>query len=76
MNPWESLAVGIDIERIALKGRAIRNRKWRMKVQMEAHGVTTPAELRTRQVLRDNTKPTAFNSPVGRGYVYSTLEAQ
>jgi len=74
MNPWESLAVGIDIERVASKGRAIRNRKWRTKVQMQAHGVTTVAALREKQIMRDNTKPGGFNFPVGKGYVYGTIE--
>lgn len=76
MNPWLSLAQGIDIDRVSMHPSAKRSRKRRTRLQMADKGVSTVAELRTAQVLRDNSKPTRWNQPVGQGFVFRTMAAQ
>ena len=78
MNPWESLATGVLLppKRKSSDARLSAAARSRQRQQMREHGVSTLAELRERQALRDNTKPSGFNRPVGRGFVYTDMSAQ
>lgn len=75
MNPWESLATGalLPTPRKSSDARIQSAQRSRQRKQMAAHGVSTVAELKEKQALKDNTKHKGFNQPVGKGFIYGNL---
>ena len=74
-NPWEALATGVLLpeQPKSSPGHLKRQRRYSTKRAMEHHGVDSITELRTRQVLRDNTQHKGINQPVGKGYIWRNL---